>query len=124
MDTRLRPSQTVLLASLVFGLFFGAGNLIFPVGMGREAGQAVLVATVGFLLTAVGLPILGVVASAYAGASSVHDLLRPVSGRVATLFTCALYLTIGPLFAIPRTATVSYEIGVRPLVGHGHGPRT
>ncbi|WP_052465797.1 branched-chain amino acid transport system II carrier protein [Mobilicoccus massiliensis] len=117
MDTRLRPTQTLLLGSLVFGLFFGAGNLIFPVGLGRDAGQAALVATIGFLVTAVGLPIVGVVASALAGSTSVHDLTRPISRRFALLFTCALYLTIGPLFAIPRTATVSFEIGVHPLVG-------
>lgn len=117
MDTHLRPPQTLLLASLVFGLFFGAGNLIFPVELGRSAGSAVGAATIGFLVTAVGLPVLGIVASALAGSTSVHDLTRPVSRRFALLFTCALYLTIGPLFAIPRTATVSFEIGVHPLVG-------
>ncbi|WP_312718925.1 branched-chain amino acid transport system II carrier protein [Mobilicoccus sp.] len=122
MTTRLRPSQTLLLGSLVFGLFFGAGNLVFPVLMGREAGAASPAAATGFLLTAVGLPILGVVASAMAGADSLQSLLRPVSGRLSLWFTCALYLTIGPLFAIPRTATVSYEVGIRPLVGEGHTP--
>jgi len=122
VTTRLRPSQTLLLGSLVFGLFFGAGNLVFPVLMGREAGAASPAAATGFLLTAVGLPILGVVASAMAGADSLQSLLRPVSGRLSLWFTCALYLTIGPLFAIPRTATVSYEVGIRPLVGEGHTP--
>ncbi|GAB48363.1 branched-chain amino acid transport system II carrier protein [Mobilicoccus pelagius] len=117
MKQRLHPSRTLLLGSLVFGLFFGAGNLIFPVQLGREAGQAVLPATLGFLLTAVGLPVLGVMASARAGASSLFTMTRPLSRRFALVFTCALYLTIGPLFAIPRTATVSFEIGVRPLVG-------
>ncbi|GMA38818.1 branched-chain amino acid transport system II carrier protein [Mobilicoccus caccae] len=121
MDSRLRPSQTLLLGSLVFGLFFGAGNLIFPAQLGREAGQAVLAACAGFLITAVGLPVLGVVASAVSGSRSVHAMVDPVSRRYALFFTCALYLTIGPLFAIPRTATVSFEVGVRPLVGEG-GP--
>lgn len=121
MDSRLRPSQTLLLGSLVFGLFFGAGNLIFPAQLGRDAGQAVLAACTGFLITAVGLPVLGVVASAVSGSRSVHAMVHPVSRRYALFFTCALYLTIGPLFAIPRTATVSFEVGVRPLVGEG-GP--
>lgn len=119
LDTRLRPSQTLLLGSLVFGLFFGAGNLIFPAGLGREAGDAAVAATLGFLITAVGLPVLGIVASARTGANSVYELTAPISRRFATAFTCALYLTIGPLFAIPRTATVSYEIGVRPLLDRG-----
>ncbi|MDY6054774.1 branched-chain amino acid transport system II carrier protein [Micrococcus sp.] len=119
MSSRLRPGQTLLLASLVFGLFFGAGNLIFPAGLGREAGAATPVATAGFLLAAVGLPVLGVVASAVTGARSVRGMTSPISAGFATVFTCLLYLTIGPLFAIPRTATVSYEIGVAPLTGGG-----
>lgn len=121
MSARLRPGHTLLLASLVFGLFFGAGNLIFPVGLGRDAGSAVAIATLGFLITAVGLPVLGIIASATSGARSVLDMTTPISRRFATVFTCLLYLTIGPLFAIPRTATVSYEVGVAPLVGEG-GP--
>mgnify|MGYP002652221176 CR=1 FL=1 len=119
MPPRLRPGQTLLLASLVFGLFFGAGNLIFPAGLGRDAGAAVTPATLGFLVTAVGLPVLGIVASAVTGARSVREMTAPVSRRFAVAFTCLLYLTIGPLFAIPRTATVSYEIGVAPLAGDG-----
>lgn len=121
MPTRLRPRQTLLVGSLIFGLFFGAGNLIFPVQLGRTAGQAALLATAGFLLTAVGLPVLGVIASARSGADSMFAMIAPVSRRWALFFTCALYLTIGPLFAIPRTATVSFEVGVRPLVGDGTG---
>ena len=66
-----------------------------------------------------GLPVLGIVASAVTGARSVREMTAPVSRRFAVAFTCLLYLTIGPLFAIPRTATVSYEIGVAPLAGDG-----
>ena len=54
-------------ATIVDGLFFGAGNLIFPAGLGRDAGAAVTPATLGFLVTAVGLPVLGIVASAVTG---------------------------------------------------------
>ncbi|MCG7422390.1 branched-chain amino acid transport system II carrier protein [Micrococcus porci] len=119
MSARLRPGQTLLLASLVFGLFFGAGNLIFPAGLGRDAGSAVVPATLGFLLTAVGLPVLGIIASALTRSRSVREMTAPISPWFATAFTCLLYLAIGPLFAIPRTATVSYEIGVAPLAGDG-----
>ncbi|WP_168582725.1 branched-chain amino acid transport system II carrier protein [Gephyromycinifex aptenodytis] len=119
MTTRLRPAQTLLVGSLIFGLYFGAGNLIFPVQLGRDAGSATAAATIGFLLTAVGLPILGIIASALARARDVFEMARPVGRRYALVFTCLLYLTIGPLFAIPRTATVSYEVGVRPLLSPG-----
>ncbi|MEL4356802.1 MULTISPECIES: branched-chain amino acid transport system II carrier protein [unclassified Luteococcus] len=118
-NARLRPGQTLLLASLTFGLFFGAGNLIFPVSLGLQSGRAVWVSVAGFLVAAVGLPILGVVASALAHATSLLELGQRVGPRFALWFTAALYLTIGPFFAIPRTATVSFELafGAR-LSGH------
>lgn len=117
----VRTSPTLLVGLMTFGLFFGAGNLIFPVELGRLAGGATATTCAGFLLTAVGIPVLGVVASAVSGSSSVHEMTSRVSVRYATAFTCLLYLTIGPAFAIPRTATVSYEIGVAPFVAAGSG---
>lgn len=80
MSARLHPGQTLLLASLVFGLFFGAGNLIFPAGLGRESGSAVVAATLGFLLTAVALPVLGIIASAVTQSRSVRDMTAPSRG--------------------------------------------
>lgn len=109
--------SNVLIGSLLFGLFFGAGNLIFPVQMGQLAGRNTLQATIGFLITGVGLPLLGVVASAISQSESLFDMARPVNRIYSILFTCALYLTIGPLFAIPRTATVSFEVGLNPFIG-------
>ncbi len=101
---------------MLFGLFFGAGNLIFPVHMGQLAGSASWVAAIGFIVTAVGLPMMGVAAF---GVSRSDDLLA-MSSRVSRgygiFFTCALYLTIGPLFAIPRCAATSFTIGVEPLL--------
>ncbi|WP_296137484.1 branched-chain amino acid transport system II carrier protein [uncultured Tessaracoccus sp.] len=108
--TRLGPRHSLLLGSLTFGLFFGAGNLIFPVTLGLRAGDHVVPAALGFLVAAVGLPILGLVASALAGTASLRELAARVGPRFAIGFTAALYLTIGPCFAIPRTATVSYEM--------------
>ena len=109
--------SNVLVGSLLFGLFFGAGNLIFPVRMGQLAGENTLQATIGFLITGVGLPLLGVMASAISQSESLFDMAKPVNRIYSMLFTCALYLTIGPLFAIPRTATVSFEVGLNPLLG-------
>ncbi|MEL4506034.1 branched-chain amino acid transport system II carrier protein [Luteococcus sp. H138] len=120
-DAHLSTRQSLLLGSLLFGLFFGAGNLIFPISMGLAAGSAVLAATAGFLVAAVGLPILGVVASAMAGTASLHELASRVAPWFGVLFTCALYLTIGPFFAIPRTATVSYEMAFGGTMSDGVG---
>ncbi|MSS46256.1 branched-chain amino acid transport system II carrier protein [Cutibacterium sp. WCA-380-WT-3A] len=120
-DLRTAPTHTALLIGLMtFGLFFGAGNLIFPVELGRLAGPNATVTGAGFLVTAVGIPIVAIISSAVSGCSSVHDMTSRVSPTYATIFTCLLYLTIGPAFAIPRTATVSYEVGVAPVL-HSDG---
>ena len=116
MKEKLKFQQNLLIGSLLFGLFFGAGNLIFPVQMGQQAGNHVFAATIGFLITGVGLPILGIIASAISKSESLFDMARPISSRYASIFTCLLYLTIGPLFAIPRTATVAFEVGIHPFI--------
>lgn len=116
MKEKLKFRENILIGSLLFGLFFGAGNLIFPVQMGQAAGNNTVEATIGFLITGVGLPILGIVASALSQSESLFYMAKPVNTVYAILFTCALYLTIGPLFAIPRTATVAFEVGMHPFI--------
>lgn len=116
MKEKLSFNQNLLIGSLLFGLFFGAGNLIFPVQMGQVAGSNTLSATIGFLIAGVGLPIFGIVASAISQSESLFDMARPVGSKYAMFFTCLLYLTIGPLFAIPRTATVAFEVGINPFL--------
>ena len=118
--SRLRPAQILVVGLMIFGLMFGAGNLIFPVEMGRSAGDQTLLATLGFLITATGLPVLAIVASALTGSKNVLELVRPAGRAFAMFFTVALYLAIGPLLAIPRTATVSYEIGIASYVPKNH----
>ncbi|UYZ36626.1 branched-chain amino acid transport system II carrier protein [Clostridium beijerinckii] len=120
MKQKLSFQQNLLIGSLLFGLFFGAGNLIFPVQMGQQAGDHTFTATIGFLITGVGLPILGIIASALSRSESLFDMARPISSRYASIFTCLLYLTIGPLFAIPRTATVAFEVGIHPFISDGY----
>jgi LIVCS family branched-chain amino acid:cation transporter len=116
MKEKLNFQSNLLIGSLLFGLFFGAGNLIFPVQMGQSAGNNTLQATIGFLITGVGLPLLGVIATAISQSESLFDMAKPVNRIYSILFTCMLYLTIGPLFAIPRTATVAFEVGLNPFI--------
>lgn len=110
MKKTLNFKQILLIGSLLFGLFFGAGNLIFPLKMGQDAGYNIGPVTLGFLLSGVGLPILGVVAAAMSDSQSLFDIAVPAGKKFAYFFTILLYLTIGPGFAIPRTSTVSYEV--------------
>lgn len=116
MDKKLDKRQYIFLASLLFGMFFGAGNLIFPGLMGQMAGAKTGSAALGFIVTGVGLPILGIIAMGVSRSEGLYDLGCKVSKPYSMFFTCLLYLTIGPFFAIPRTATVSYTVGVVPAI--------
>ena len=108
--------QRLAVASMLFGMFFGAGNLIFPASMGQLAGRNLWAASAGFLITGVGLPLLGVAALGVSQEEGLLPLSSRVGRRYGLFFTCALYLTIGPFFAIPRCATVAYTVGVQQLL--------
>lgn len=116
MTKKLSWKDYLYIGSMLFGLFFGAGNLIFPVHMGQEAGSAVFLANLGFLVTGIGLPFLGVIAIGISKSNGVFDLAKRVNHRYAVIFTVLLYLTIGPFFALPRLATTSFEIGIAPFI--------
>ncbi|ULJ61904.1 branched-chain amino acid transport system II carrier protein [Wielerella bovis] len=110
-------SAFVATGLMLFALFFGAGNLIFPAMMGQQAGNHVLTAMLGFLITGAGLPLLGVIAVGFSGSRDIQEMASRVAPWYGVLFAVMLYLAIGPLFASPRTATVSFEIGVMPFLG-------
>src|SRR5699024_8033949 len=75
---------------------------------------------IGFLITGTGLPLLGVLAIAYSGSENLQELASRINPVYAIFFTSLLYLTIGPFFAAPRTATVAYEVGFQSFVGEGN----
>lgn len=119
-----KPSQNLVLVSslALFSMFFGAGNLIFPPTLGRMAGDAFIVAELGFLMTSVGIVLLAVIATTRAG-GNVEDNARPFGRVIAGLFGTAILLAIGPGLAIPRTAATTYEIldlalfpGLNPII--------
>lgn len=119
MKKRLTVSQRILVAGTLFGMFFGAGNLIFPVHLGQLAGSNVLPAMIGFIITAVTIPILGVAAIGSTHSDGLQGLASKVGRRWGYVFTCLLYLTIGPFFAIPRCATTSFTTGIQPMLTEG-----
>ncbi|UQQ17511.1 branched-chain amino acid transporter carrier protein BrnQ [Salmonella sp. WGH-01] len=106
---------------MTFALFVGAGNIIFPPMVGLQAGEHVWTAAIGFLITAVGLPVLTVVALAKVG-GGVDSLSTPIGKVAGLLLATVCYLAVGPLFATPRTATVSFEVGIAPLTGDSAMP--
>lgn len=117
MKQKLSGRDYTYVASMLFGMFFGAGNLIFPVHMGQMAGANIWPAVIGFCVTGVGLPLLGVAALGISRSGGLFELGSRVGKPYSMFFTCLLYLTIGPLFAIPRCATVSFTTGITPLLG-------
>ena len=120
MKKNLSAKEYVYVASMLFGMFFGAGNLIFPVHMGQLAGRSILPAVAGFIVTGVGLPLMGVAALGVSRCSGLYELSCRVSRPYAMFFTCLLYLSIGPFFCIPRCATVSFSVGLENILPAGH----
>ncbi|MEG1211202.1 MAG: branched-chain amino acid transporter carrier protein BrnQ [Leclercia sp.] len=121
MTHTLKSRDIIALGFMTFALFVGAGNIIFPPMVGLQAGEHVWTAAIGFLITAVGLPVLTVVALAKVG-GGVDSLSAPIGKVAGVLLAVVCYLAIGPLFATPRTATVSFEVGIAPLTGDGPLP--
>lgn len=119
MRNKISASGQFAIGFMLFALFFGAGNLIFPAQLGQYAGENIWSAIIGFLITGVGLPLLGVVTIAYSGNKNLQGLASRVHPVYGVFFTALLYLTIGPFFAAPRTGTVAYETGVLPFVPEG-----
>lgn len=114
MRTTLKPSQILSISLLLFAIFFGAGNMIFPPLLGLSSGENMWISISGFIVTDVGLSLLAIVAVALAG-GSFGNLASRVHPKFAAIFTMIIYLSIGPLFVIPRTGSVSYEIGIAPM---------
>ena len=114
MSNKLRGKSLLLVGFTLFSMFFGAGNLIFPPFLGAEAGQNAWAALAGFAVSAIGLPIAGVIAVARAGSLGV--LASRVHPRFALVFTMLIYLSIGPCLAIPRTASTSFQM-LAPFIG-------
>ena len=112
----LKKKDLLTLGFMMFSIYFGAGNLIFPPALGQAAGDHTLLAMLGFMTTGIGLPLLGITAISLAGGEYVPLLRAKTWPMFATVLLIILYLIIGPLFAMPRTGAVSFEIGIRPFL--------
>lgn len=111
---KLTNKKMLLVSFMLFSLFFGAGNLIFPPFLGQNAGAATIPAVAGFVVTAVILPVLGVIVVAQT--DGLDKLGARVNGKFAIIFTMLIYLSIGPGLGIPRAASVPFEMAVAPYL--------
>jgi len=113
----LKLFDIIALGFMLFAFFLGAGNVIFPPLAGQLAGNNLFPAMSGFLFTAVGFPLAGIIAVALVG-GSWEKLTQDLPVKVSTLMAALIFIIIGPAFAAPRTGLVAYEMAVNPLLGH------
>lgn len=78
-------------------------------------------AIAGFVLSGVGIAIITLIIGTLNPKGYIHEISRKIAPWFSIVYLVALYLSIGPFFAIPRTATVSYEVGIAPLLGQSSG---
>ena len=110
------PATSIVTTGLMlFALFFGAGNLIFPPLLGAASGDSLPMVMIGFLVTGVLLPLATIVAVSTSG-EGILGLARRVGPRFGAVMPLAVYLSIGPFYAVPRVTTVAYELATLPVL--------
>lgn len=111
---RINTRDVIVTGFALFAMFFGAGNLIFPPYLGSLFGTKWVAAMLGFGITGIGLPLLGVmVMSQYDGS---FEKFADKGGKLfAILLGSLVVLCIGPLLAIPRTGATTFEVAVKPF---------
>ncbi len=104
-------------AFAIFSLFFGAGNLILPPYLGFEAMEGWGLVTLGFAISAVAIPIMGIF-----GHARLQGTMLDFGNRVHPVFSlifCALVYLISMAIPAPRTASVTYEMAIMPYFSIG-----
>lgn len=104
----------IVIGFALFAMFFGAGNLIFPAFLGNSFGDQYLIGILGFVCTGVGLPLLAILATTK-GDGTFETMASKISPKFALIFSAVLFIAIGPMLAIPRTAATTYELTVTPI---------
>ena len=110
-----KTQETLVTAFALFSLFFGAGNLLLPPLLGYNAGEDWFWVTLGFMITAVVIPILGILAHARLQ-GTMYDFGKKVSPTFSTIYCIIVYL-ISITIPSPRTASATHEIAIHPAFG-------
>ena len=106
--------DSIVVGFALFSMFFGAGNLIFPAFLGNTIGDQYLLGIIGFIFTGVGLPLLAIISCSKVD-GSFKSIVNKVSPKFAVIFTAILFIAIGPMLAIPRTAATTFELSISPF---------
>lgn len=108
-----RKKEVFVIAFALFSLFFGAGNLILPPFLGFQGGDAWFWVTLGFAISAVLIPILGILAHARLQ-GTLFDIAKKVSPNFSLVY-CYLIYAVAISLPSPRTASVTHEMAILPL---------
>jgi len=103
----MQPLKTLSIGLAIFTMLFGAGNVVFPLDLGRETGSMVWFALAGLVLTGVIVPLLGLVSSALFN-GDYKKFFRMTGVIPGAILALVCILLIGPFGAIPRCMTVAY----------------
>lgn len=106
--------DAIVIGFALFSMFFGAGNLIFPGFLGNTLGSSFFTGMIGFVITGVGLPLLAIL-SCSKGDGSFESIASKIGPKFVIIFTTILFMAIGPLLAVPRTAATTFEISIYPF---------
>lgn len=113
-EKSLSRSEFIQVSIMLFGLFFGAGNLIFPAYLGNLAGKNTMIALIAFSITAIVFPILGVYA--VSKSEGLLNLANRINPTFSLIYTSAIFISIGPGLGIPRAGSMPFELAVAPYV--------
>ncbi len=109
MSSKAPQSTTLATGLAMFSMFFGAGNVVFPLALGQYSQDQISIAILGFLITAVGVPFIGLIAMTLFDGDSKAFFNR--IGKIPGFFVASIIMAlIGPLGAIPRCIALSYAV--------------
>lgn len=115
---KLPFNQLLAIGLMLLAMFLGAGNIIFAPVLGQQAGTSTWTGMIGFLITGVGLVLLAIISLAIVG-GKVENLAGLVGKKFGIIFSMLLFLTLGPIYVIPRTTSVVFEISIAPTFATG-----
>ncbi len=110
-----KTKEILITGFALFSLFFGAGNLLLPPLLGYNAGDKWFLVTLGFMITAVLIPILGILAHARLQ-GTMYDFAKKVSPAFSVVY-CVIVYIISITLPSPRTASAVHEIAIHPIFG-------
>jgi LIVCS family branched-chain amino acid:cation transporter len=110
-----KTKEVFIIGFALFSMFFGAGNLILPPFLGVQSGESWSLVTLGFFVTAVIIPIIGIMAHARLQ-GTMFDFGKKVSPTFSVVY-CLIVYTISITLPAPRTASVTHEMAIAPFLG-------